>query len=80
MNDRAENGQDEDSMDLAGVLGQVQRLLAATELDDGWHATEEDFIIVQCLLTALHAARRKGYSEELLIRVFRGLIESAPGA
>lgn len=77
MNERSREGRDEEAVNLAGILGQVQRLLDTAEGDDGWHATEEDFIIVQSLLTALHAARRKGYSEELLVRVLHGLIESA---
>jgi hypothetical protein len=80
MDERVREGTDEEAIDLAGVLQQVQRLLADVEIDDGWHATEEDFVIVQCLLTALRAAQRKGYSEELLMRVLHGLIESAPGA
>ena len=40
--------------------------------DDGL-AAEEDVVILDALEAAVLAARRKGYDEELLVRVLRGL-------
>ena len=62
------------------ILVQVQRYLAAIDTWECGLATEEDVIIMQCLLEAVRAARRKGYGEELLIELLRGLIRMPPAA
>lgn len=72
------NGSDWDAIDPAGVLGQVKSYLDAFDTWEDDRATEEDLIIVECLLQAVHAARRKGYSDELLVQVLRSLIQTPP--
>lgn len=62
------------------VLIQVRRYLDGVDAWERDLATEEDVIIMQCLLEAVRAARSKGYSEELLIQVLRGLIRTPPAA
>jgi hypothetical protein len=80
MDDGAEKNNDNEPITRNDILEQAQRLLKGDVQEDAWHATEEDFIIVQCLLGAVRAARRKGYGDDLLIRVLRGLIQSSPGS
>ena len=62
------------------ILVQVQRYLDGVDAWESGLATEEDVIIMQCLLEAVRAARRKGYGDELLIEVLRGLIRTPPAA
>ena len=62
------------------ILIQVRRYLDGVDAWERDLATEEDVIIMQCLLEAVRAARSKGYSEELLIQVLRGLIRTPPAA
>ena len=62
------------------ILVQVQRYLEAVDAWESDLATEEDVIIMRCLLEAVGAARRKGYRDELLIEVLRGLIRMPPAA
>src|SRR5947209_7621067 len=74
------DGRHGDEIDPDGVLAQVMRYLDVLDADDGDRATEEDIIIIQNLLEAVRAARRKGYSEELLVQVLRNLIHTPPSA
>ena len=60
------------------ILVQVQRYLDGVDAWESGLATAEDSIILQCLLEAVRVARRKGYSEELLIKVLRSLIHAPP--
>ena len=62
------------------ILIQVQRYLDGVDAQERDLATEEDFIIMRCLLEAVRAARCKGYGEELLIDLLRGLIRTPPAA
>ena len=62
------------------ILVQVQRYLDGVDAWERDLATEEDVIIMRCLLEAVGAARRKGYRDELLIEVLRGLIRMPPAA
>jgi hypothetical protein len=62
------------------VLEQVRRYLAELDWSAKNLATEEDFIIMRCVLEAVEAARRKGYDEELLVQVLRSLLHAPPPA
>jgi hypothetical protein len=73
------DGSDGERIEPQGVLGQFERLLKTVDSLDADRATEEDFIIIECLLRAIVAARRKGYSEDLLVQVLRSLIHAPPG-
>lgn len=71
-------GTDSEPMDREPILCQVKSYLDALDAWEGDRATEEDTVIVQCLLKAVRAARRKGYDEELLVHVLRNLIQAPP--
>lgn len=62
--------------DGADILQQVWRHLDAVDRWQGDLATEEDMAILEGLFQAVRAAIRKGYSEELLVKVLHSLFQS----
>jgi hypothetical protein len=60
------------------ILVQIKTYLDGLDTWENDRATEDDLIIVEGLLHVVRAARRKGYSIDLLVEVLRGLVRDSP--